>query len=130
MAAGQYVDYPIGGYSPSSPFTLPAPAVPAQFGAAEIAMATISLTILPGKVRMPLHGRQHLHNRGVGIADRIHPDSTVHRGVTVPSGLVSAQAARCYLPRCGIPGSSTHPDAAPAHSGNDGRVSDGHVSPT
>jgi hypothetical protein len=48
----------------------------------------------------------------------------------VPSGLVSAQAARCYRPRCGIPGSSTHPDAAPAHSGNDGRVSDGHVSPT
>jgi len=32
VAAGQYVDYPIGGYSPSSPATLPAAARPAQFG--------------------------------------------------------------------------------------------------
>ena len=103
--------------------TLPAPALPAQFGVAEIALRTISLAILPSKVGLTLRGRQHRHNRGVGIADRIHADPTVHRGVTVPSGLVSAQAARCSRPRCGIPGSSTHPDAAPAHSGNDGRVS-------
>jgi len=42
------------------PATLPAPALPAQFGAAEIAMGTISLAILPGKVGAPLRGQQHL----------------------------------------------------------------------
>jgi hypothetical protein len=33
--------------------TLPAPVLPAQFGAAEIAMGTISVAILPGKVGPP-----------------------------------------------------------------------------
>ena len=49
------------------PATLPVAALPAQFGVAAIAMRTIRLTILPGKVRMPLRGRQHLHNRGVAL---------------------------------------------------------------
>ena len=45
--------------------------------------------------------------------------------VTVPSASASTQAARCSSPRYGNPGRSTHPDAAPLHSGNDGVVSDG-----
>src|SRR6476619_578316 len=44
--------------------------------------------------------------------------------VTVPSASASTQAARCSRPRCGSPGSSTQPDAAPVHSGSDGMVSD------
>src|ERR1700756_2670893 len=48
--------------------------------------------------------------------------------VTVPSPSAATQAARCSSPRCGNPGSSTHPDAAPAHSGSDGTVSDGGCS--
>src|SRR6185312_6983243 len=45
--------------------------------------------------------------------------------VTVPSDSASTHAARCSSPRWGRPGSSTHPDAAPLHSGSDGTVSDG-----
>lgn len=45
--------------------------------------------------------------------------------VMVPSASASTQAARCSNPRYGNPGSSTHPDAAPVHSGSDGVVSEG-----
>src|SRR6476660_1635885 len=74
-------------------------------------MRTISLAIPPGKVGAPRCGRQHLQSRGVRIADQIHADPTDHRGVTVPSGLVSAQAARATArnPTSG-PG-APHPDA-------------------
>ena len=48
--------------------------------------------------------------------------------VMVPSDSASTQAARCSRPRCGRPGSSTHPDAAPEHSGSDGIVSEGGCS--
>ena len=48
--------------------------------------------------------------------------------VMVPSASASTHAARCSNPRYGNPGSSTHPDAAPVHSGNDGVVSDGGCS--
>src|SRR5580693_578097 len=48
--------------------------------------------------------------------------------VIVPSASASTQAARCSSPRYGSPGSSTHPDAAPLHSGNDGVVSEGGCS--
>src|ERR1700757_2793479 len=48
--------------------------------------------------------------------------------VTVPSASASTHAARCSSPRCGNPGSSTHPDAAPAHSGSDETVSAGGCS--
>ena len=45
--------------------------------------------------------------------------------VIVPSASASTQAARCSSPRYGKPGSNTHPEAAPLHSGSDGVVSDG-----
>lgn len=45
--------------------------------------------------------------------------------VTVPSASASTHAARCSNPRWGRPGSRTQPEAAPAHSGSDGVVSDG-----
>ncbi len=45
--------------------------------------------------------------------------------VTVPSASASTQLARWSSPRCGTPGRSSAPDAAPAHSGVDGVVSDG-----
>lgn len=48
--------------------------------------------------------------------------------VMVPSASASTQAARCSNPKYGKPGSSTHPDAAPVHSGNDGIVSEGGCS--
>ena len=48
--------------------------------------------------------------------------------VTVPSASASTQAARCSNPRWGRPGSSTHPEAAPEHSGSEGVVSDGGCS--
>src|SRR3954470_919166 len=48
--------------------------------------------------------------------------------VTVPSASASTHAARCSRPRCGSPGRSTQPDAAPVHSGSDGMVSEGGCS--
>src|SRR6478735_12049909 len=48
--------------------------------------------------------------------------------VMVPSASASTQAARCSRPRWGRPGSNTQPEAAPAHSGSDGVVSDGGCS--
>ena len=82
VAAGQYVDYPIGGYSPSLPFTLPAPALPAQFGAAEIAMGTISLVILPVKLGCP-NTASSISIIAVSGSLIGSTHSTVHRGVAV-----------------------------------------------
>ena len=48
--------------------------------------------------------------------------------VTVPSASASTHAARCSSPRWGRPGSRTHPEAAPEHSGSDGVVSEGGCS--
>src|SRR4029450_6069022 len=56
------------------------------------------------------------------------PPTRLTIDVTVPSASASTQAARCSKPRYGSPGSSTHPDAAPVHSGSDGMVSEGGCS--
>ena len=75
MAAGQYVDYPIRGYSPSSPATLPAAASPAQFDLTEITVRTIRLVILPGKVGASLRGQQHYQSRGILERRRFCPEA-------------------------------------------------------